>query len=197
MAEQGWERNHIRCRIIANSQSCCGCLVPRLCLTLCDPTDCSPPGSSVHEISQARMLEWVAIPFSRGAFWPRDRTPVSCITRWILNHWATREALIELVQASKHTHTPNLCHPFCLSKNLFCDICAVEHQGLETELCLSSGLKKSRLHFLCLWTLSLGTHWAYCEETKQPQKKVAYGDSSCQPWLRSQPPASTNWRPWE
>ena len=37
------------------------------CLTLCDPTDCSPPGSSVHGILQARTLEWVAIPFSRGS----------------------------------------------------------------------------------------------------------------------------------
>ena len=38
-----------------------------LCLTLCDPMDCSPPGSSVHGILQARILEWVAIPFSRGS----------------------------------------------------------------------------------------------------------------------------------
>ena len=49
------------------------------CLTLCDPTDCSPPGSSVLGISQARMLDWVAIPFCRGSSWPRDRTHISCI----------------------------------------------------------------------------------------------------------------------
>ena len=54
-------------------------LVTQPCLTLCDPVDCSLPGSSVHGILQARILEWVAIPFSRGSFWPRDRTPVSCI----------------------------------------------------------------------------------------------------------------------
>ena len=42
--------------------------VPQACLTLCDPMDCSPPGSSVHEISQARILEWGANPFSRGVF---------------------------------------------------------------------------------------------------------------------------------
>ena len=53
-------------------------LVAQLCPTLCDPMDCSPPGSSVHGISQARMLEWVAIPFSRGCSRPRDRT-WSCI----------------------------------------------------------------------------------------------------------------------
>ena len=47
----------------------CVCvLVIQLCLTLCDPMECSPPGSSVHGISQARVLEWVAISFSGGIF---------------------------------------------------------------------------------------------------------------------------------
>ena len=49
-------------------------------------------GSSVHGASQARILEWVAISFSRGFSWPRDQTRVSCIGRWILYHWATRAA---------------------------------------------------------------------------------------------------------
>ena len=47
-------------------------LVTQLCLTLCNPMDCSPPGSSVHGILQARILEWVAISFSRGSSRPRD-----------------------------------------------------------------------------------------------------------------------------
>ena len=47
--------------------------------TLCDPVDYSPPGSSIHGILQARILEWVAISFSRGSSQPRDRTQVSCI----------------------------------------------------------------------------------------------------------------------
>ena len=55
------------------------CFVTQLCPTLCDPTDCSPPGSSVHGILQARLLEWVAVPFSRGSSRPRDRTQVSRI----------------------------------------------------------------------------------------------------------------------
>ena len=46
--------------------------VAQLCPTLCDPIDCSLPGSSVHGIPQARILEWVAIPFSRGSFQSRD-----------------------------------------------------------------------------------------------------------------------------
>ena len=49
------------------------------CQILCDPIDCSPLGSSVHGISQARILEWVGISFSRGSSPPRDRTRLSCI----------------------------------------------------------------------------------------------------------------------
>jgi len=54
--------------------------VAQSCPTPCNPMDCSPPGSSVHGILQARTVEWVAIPFSRGLFWPRDRTWVSHTT---------------------------------------------------------------------------------------------------------------------
>ena len=53
-------------------------LVAQLWPTLCDPMDCSPPGSSVHGILHARILEWVAISFSRWSSQPRDRTWVSC-----------------------------------------------------------------------------------------------------------------------
>ena len=61
--------------------------------TLCDPMDCSPPGSSVHGILQARILEWVAISFSRGSSQPRDRTQVSHIAGRCFNLWATRKDL--------------------------------------------------------------------------------------------------------
>ena len=54
-------------------------LVTQSCLTLCDPMDCSPPGSFVHGIPQARILEWVAIPFSRGSSLSRDQIWVSCV----------------------------------------------------------------------------------------------------------------------
>ena len=71
------------------------CSVAKLCLILCDPMDCSPPGSSVHGIFQARTLEWVAISSSRGSSQPKDETHVSwssCIGRQTLYHWATWEA---------------------------------------------------------------------------------------------------------
>ena len=67
-------------------------LVAKSPLTLFLPMDCSPPDSSVHGISQARILEWVAISLSRGSSWPRGWTHVSCTRRWVLHHWATREA---------------------------------------------------------------------------------------------------------
>ena len=55
-------------------------------MTLCDPMDCSPPGSSVHGISQARIMGWVAISFSRGSSRPRDPSCVLCIGRQLLYH---------------------------------------------------------------------------------------------------------------
>ena len=66
--------------------------VAQLCPYLCDPMGCSPPGSSVHGILQARILEWAAISFSRGSSWPRDWTQVSRIRGRRFNLWATREA---------------------------------------------------------------------------------------------------------
>ena len=63
---------------------------------LCDPRDCSTPGSSVHGIFQARILEWVAISSFRGSSWITDQTRVSCIScigRCVFYHWSTCEAL--------------------------------------------------------------------------------------------------------
>ena len=99
----------------------------------CNPMDCSPPGSSVHGISLAKILEWIAIPFSRGYSWPRDQTHVSwgsCIGRWILYHWTTWEDLdyfkvisktikmltYSLIQRSMYIYT--LTHTFSLLNKL-------------------------------------------------------------------------------
>ena len=79
--------------------------------TLCDPVDCSLPGSSVRGIFQARVLEWVAIAFSRGSSWPRDRTWVSCIVGRRFTVWANREVFqtqfrnAASYQQIKKTHT--------------------------------------------------------------------------------------------
>ena len=66
-------------------------LVAQSCLTLCNPLDCSPPGSPVPGILQARILEWVAIPFSRGSSWPRDWTCISWTAGRFFMIWATRD----------------------------------------------------------------------------------------------------------
>ena len=76
------------------------------CLTLCDPMDCRLPGSSVHGILQARILEWVVVPISRGSSLPRDQNGVSCIAGGFFTSWAAREA------------APHLTHIY-LSKNSF------------------------------------------------------------------------------
>ena len=68
----------------------CACVHAKslqLCLTLCNYMDCSPPGSSVHAILQARILEWAVIPFSRGASWPRDQTWASHVAAPLRKGW--------------------------------------------------------------------------------------------------------------
>ena len=79
-------------------------LVAQSCPTLCNPMDCSPPDSSVHGILQARILEWVAIPFSRRSSWPRDWTQASWIAGRFFTIWATKEALLQQ-KRTKRQHT--------------------------------------------------------------------------------------------
>ena len=67
-------------------------LVTQSCQTLCDSMDCSQPGSSVHGILQGRILDWVAIPFSRGSSRPRNRILFSWIAGRFFTIWTTREA---------------------------------------------------------------------------------------------------------
>ena len=70
-------------------------LVAQSSPTLWDPTDCSPPGSSVHGILQVRILEWFAIPFSRGSSRHRNWNWVSCIAGRFFTIWATGKSLID------------------------------------------------------------------------------------------------------
>ena len=85
----------VNSKTIKQSRYDCVFWVTQWCLTLCNPIDCSPPGSSSHGFLQARILEWVAIPFSRGSSQPRDRASVSCIAGEFFTVWATREALYD------------------------------------------------------------------------------------------------------
>ena len=81
-------------------------LVSQLCPSLCNPMDCSPPGSSVHGILLARTLEWIAIPFSRGSSWSRDRTRVSCIAGRFFTIWATRVAIMLIMGSLNNCDRP-------------------------------------------------------------------------------------------
>ena len=80
--------------------------------TLCNPMDCRPPGSSIHGISQARILAWVGISFSRGFSGPGDQTHVSCTGRQILYYRAIWEALIP-DKPSNEISVKSHSHPAC------------------------------------------------------------------------------------
>ena len=77
-------RNRASCAVL--------CLVIQSCLTLCDPMDCSPLGTSVYGVTSGKNTEWVAMPFSRGSSQPRDWTQVSCTAGRFFAIRATREA---------------------------------------------------------------------------------------------------------
>ena len=86
-------------------------------VSLCDHMDGNPLGSSVHGILQARILEWVAISFSRGSSWPRGQTWVSCIAGRFLTIWATKETTICTKCYSKYFININPSNSYSRSKN--------------------------------------------------------------------------------
>ena len=81
----------------------CVCLVIQWCPTLCDPMDCSLPGSSVHGVLQARVLERVAMPSSRGSSQPRDRTQFSRIAGGFFTDWAIRASPVFFCTSPRST----------------------------------------------------------------------------------------------
>ena len=120
--------------------------VAQSCLTLCDPVDCSPPGSSVHGILQARTLECIAIFFSRGSSWPRDWTQVSCIAGRRLNLWATSKYKSKL-QWDTTSHKSEWPSSNCLQ-----------------TMNAGEGVEK-REHLYCLWKCKLiQPLWLYSME---------------------------------
>ena len=102
--------------------------VAQSCLTRWDPVDCSPPGSSVHGILQARILEWVVISFSRGSSWPRDRTQVSRIVGRFFNVLATRESPLQ--PGHKPLHTTKAKGPMWASSPLRQSLAQVDRDAL-------------------------------------------------------------------
>ena len=102
------------------------------CATLCDPTDCSPLGSSVHRILQARIVEWVAISYSKGSSRPRDQTCVSCIAGAIFTTEPPGKpfSLLEHVIWFKCWVRPSLFKPLVLGFGL------VWSQRVYTRVCV-------------------------------------------------------------
>ena len=106
------------CRTVYYQQ--CAMLVTQSCLTLCNPMDCSLPGSSVHGILQAGILEWVAMPSARGSSQPRDAhfscvSQVSCIDKLVLYHWCHLQSPNSLQGTMKEKPTLSALN----SRNLF------------------------------------------------------------------------------
>ena len=131
----------------------------------CMHADCSPLDSSVHGILQAKILEWVAIRFSRVSSWPRDQTQVSCIADRFFTIWATREPLNTCIHLANHKEQISQVNDFsvCISmercKNLVSLIS-------PWDICLCKGLCIQSTEYLILFfiqnssqvTLLVG-HW--------------------------------------
>ena len=98
-------------------------LVTQSCLTLSYPMNWDSPGSSIHGIIQARILEWVAISFSRGSSWPRDGTQVFCIAGRLFTVWVIREAQLRYIPfqfpfyKGRNWSTERLLHRTLFPKN--------------------------------------------------------------------------------
>ena len=122
--------------------------------TLCDPIDSSPPGFYIPRILQARILEWVAISFSRGSSQLRDQTWVSCIVDRCFTIWATREVHIYMcvcVCVCVYTHT--LTHTLSLSLSLWAYILSPTLPICPTlpfPFCVYMSLLHICILFLCL-----------------------------------------------
>ena len=145
--------------------------------------DCSPPGSSVHVISQARKLEWVVISFSRRSSWLRDQTQVSCIDRWIL-YWLSHQG-----------SSPITCWatPRCFVKyQKFLDLISVQHhdsrrgQSLKSNPGNSHPIHKPRRPLFeelkNVWSL-LQTQALFTKDTHQEGKMFWWRQDLDQLWV--------------
>ena len=134
------------------------CGVSHLCLTLCDHMDCSPPGSFVNGILQARKLEWVLMPSFRGSSRPRNWTRVSCVSfiaGGFFTGWAIREALGTTYPSA--FLASSLGKHIVITKKLFKKIVMPESHFTETDLIALGCVTWVLLFFfsLCLKTGNL------------------------------------------
>ena len=141
----------------------CTCSVTRPYATLCNPLECGPPGSSVYGISQTRILQRVAVSYSRGSSLPRDRTCVSCvscISRQILYHWAVWEA------PNRNMHNAKL--PLERSLPIKSNTSGCTLRTTSTEKLAFVEAKKKFLPILSLCETPLHLHFIYLESFLSP-----------------------------
>ena len=143
--------------------------VAQSCPTLCNPMDYSLPVSSVHRIFQTRILEWTAIPFSRGPSPPRVRTQVSCIAGRFFTIWASREA------HQRRECPANSASPVCtfLLNSILMPSCGrlelkswrqCLHHINQQMIQLNSFCPPSHLPTRAVyWSTTVGRHWHVCE----------------------------------
>ena len=128
------------------------CEVTQSCLTLCVPMDCSLPGSSVHGIFQAIVLEWVAISFSSGSSQPRDRAQVSHVVDRRFTVWATREVQSQIKAMTKNAQTTAQLH----SSHMLVKQCS----------------KFSKPGFSNMWTVNFQMFKLDLEKAEEPEIKL-------------------------
>ena len=147
--------------------------------------DCSPPGSLVHGILQARILEWVAIPFSRGSSWPRDQTQVSNIASRFFIIWPTRIAHRTISNTHKTVWSPPRSAFLTCSKmlryllSLYLSIPfsptrerAEAHQALWQLRANVIWNEKIHVHLLVTWNLELGCHFKFSDSAYTLKTKL-------------------------
>ena len=164
------------------------------CPTPCNPMDCSLPGSSIHGIFQARVLEWVALSLSRISSRPKDQTQVSCIAGRQFAVWATGEAQDQgfriYSRAHQHDPPPLLPHPVLASNRTALEphqegpAGSARHSrattSVSTSLVLLSGLHSQML------TSSSSWHWKWA--TASVRNKVAQKKQCTKTVLAMHPP---------
>ena len=108
------------------------CSVAQSCLTLCDPMDLSPPDSSVHGIFQARILDWIAISYSRGSSWPRNWTHCSCVCH------IGRQILLSL----HHLGRPCICIHTSITISLFILFYVISKRDIQSSVVIYQTINK-------------------------------------------------------
>ena len=150
------------------------CEVAQSCPTLCDPMDCSLPGSSVHGIFQAVVLEWIAISFSKGSSQPRDRTQVSCIVDRHFTVWPTGKSIYFSAKMGIIMVPTSATQVVLLGKNLP----ASAGDGRDASLIPGSGRSPGGGHGCPLWYSCLenpmdrGAWWATVHRVTKSQAQL-------------------------